>query len=135
MMSNSDFVGQGFAFPMGLNHQGEIQMVSGSANVERSIQLIIGTAYGERPMRPDFGCGIHDLVFEVTSVELLSQIRVQVRSSLRRWETRADILNVNASFANDPSLVEISITYRLKGNYDPRNLLVPFYVIPQLEEQ
>ena len=133
-MAQQDFVGHGFAFPMGVDAQGGISMVGGSDNIDRSIRLIMGTAYGERPMRPEFGCGIHDLVFDSTSLELLGQVQAQVMASLRRWETRADILEVTATYGDDPSVINIQVRYRIKGNYDPRNLLVPFYVIPREED-
>ncbi len=134
-MPKQDFVGSGFGFPMGIDDQGGIRMVGGTDNIDRSIRLIMGTAYGERPMRPDFGCGIHDLLFDSTSLELLGQVQAQVVASLRRWETRADILDVSATYGNDPTVINIQVTYRIKGNYDPRNLLVPFYVIPREEDQ
>lgn len=107
-----------------------MRMVTGYENVERSMRLILGTAYGERPMRPEFGCAIHDMLFEPGTIDLLSRIQVEVTDSLTRWETRAEILDVKAVFDDDPSRVLITITYQLKGTYDPRNLLVPFYVIP-----
>lgn len=134
-MPQQDFVGSGFAFPMAIDDQGGIRMVGGTDNIDRSIRLIMGTAYGERPMRPDFGCGIHDLLFDSTSLELLGQVQAQVVASLRRWETRADILDVSATYGDDPTVINIQVTYRIKGNYDPRNLLVPFYVIPREEDQ
>ena len=134
-MPQQDFVGSGFAFPMDIDDQGGIRMVGGPDNIDRSIRLIMGTAYGERPMRPDFGCGIHDLLFDSTSLELLGQVQAQVVASLRRWETRADILDVSATYGDDPTVINIQVTYRIKGNYDPRNLLVPFYVIPREEDQ
>ena len=128
----NDFTGWGFSFPMGANTYGGMNMVTGNENVERSIRLIIGTAYGERPMRPEFGCGIHDLVFEPVSVSLASRMRMAIEQSLARWETRADILGVSVTFdQDDPSLINIVVQYTLKGMYDPRNLLVPFYRIPQ----
>ena len=134
-MPQQDFVGSGFAFPMGVDDQGGVRMVGGSDNIDRSIRLIMGTAYGERPMRPEFGCGIHDLIFDSTSLELLGQVQAQVTASLRRWETRADIIDVSATYGVDPTVINIQVTYRIKGNYDPRNLLVPFYVIPREEDQ
>lgn len=133
-MSDQGFVGFGFAYPMGVDDQGGMAMVTGSANVERSIRLIIGTAYGERPMRPEFGCGIHDLIFDLASPELITQIQLQVQASLRRWETRAEVISVTAAFDDDRTTIQIQVTYRIKGSYDPRNLLVPFYVIPHEEE-
>ena len=133
-MSDQGFVGFGFAYPMGVDDQGGMAMVTGTANVERSIRLIIGTAYGERPMRPEFGCGIHDLIFDLASPELITQIQLQVKASLGRWETRAEIISVTAAFDDDRTTIQILVTYRIKGSYDPRNLLVPFYVIPHEEE-
>ena len=81
-----DFVGKGVAFPLALDSQGRLGMVTGAANIERSIALIVGTAYGERPMRPEFGCGIHDLVFNSASPELRTRMQLLVTSSLERWE-------------------------------------------------
>jgi len=133
-MAERDFIGFGFDFPMRVDSQGGMSMVTGVENIERSIRLIIGTAYGERPMRPEFGCGIHDLVFEAASTELISRFQIQVQASLKRWETRADILTVDVTLPGDPSLVHILVGYRIKGTYDPRNLLVPFYLIPNKEE-
>ena len=133
-MDEREFIGTGIGFPFGADPQGGLGTVSGSANVEQSIRMIIGTAYGERPMRPEFGCGIHDLVFETASTELVSRIQIQVMSSLRRWETRAEIMGVEVDFGADPTIVQIMVTYRIKGSYDPRNLLVPFYLIPHKED-
>ena len=132
-MDEREFIGTGIAFPFGADAQGGLGTIGGAANVEQSIRLIIGTAYGERPMRPEFGCGIHDLVFEMASTELVSRIQIQVMSSLRRWETRAEIMGVDVDFGTDPTIVQIMVSYRIKGSYDPRNLLVPFYLIPHKE--
>ena len=128
-----DFVGRGIAFPLTLDSRGSLGMVKGAANIERSIALIVGTAYGERPMRPDFGCGIHDLVFNSASPELRTRIQLLVTSSLQRWETRADILGVDVEFLEGNTLAQITVKYRIKHSYDVRNLLVPFYLIPEQE--
>ncbi|MGB4324868.1 MAG: GPW/gp25 family protein [Candidatus Nanopelagicales bacterium] len=130
-MATKDFVGEGIAYPLRLDSTGRLALVGGVENVERSMQLILGTAYGERPMRPDFGCGIHNLVFEAASVELISRIQTLVISSLLRWETRADILAVDVKFEGDNTMANITVKYRLKDSYDVRNLLVPFYLIPR----
>lgn len=133
-MGLTDFVGKGVDFPLRFDQRGHIGLVGGIANVERAITLIIGTAYGERPMRPEFGCGIHSLVFETPSPELSTQIQAQVTASLKRWETRIDVVTVQVAFDNDNTTANILVTYRLKDTYDVRNLLVPFYLIPNEEE-
>jgi phage baseplate assembly protein W len=133
-MGLTDFVGHGVDFPLRFDQRGHISLVGGIANVERAIHLIIGTAYGERPMRPEFGCGIHSLVFETPSPELSTQIQAQVTASLQRWETRIDVVTVQVSFDNDNTTANILVTYRLKDSYDVRNLLVPFYLIPNEDD-
>lgn len=57
------FVGSGWAFPMRIGPTGGIALVSGEREIEEAIRLVLATAPGERPMRPEFGCAIHDLVF------------------------------------------------------------------------
>lgn len=132
--TDSAFTGRGFSYPMGVNSQGGIQMVTGTENVERSMRLILGTAYGERPMRPEFGCAIHDMVFEPGTIDLITRMKIEVEDSLIRWEPRVDVLDVDVRYDGDPSRVLITVNYQLKGSYDPRNLLVPFYVIPTEEQ-
>jgi uncharacterized protein len=132
-MELTDFVGHGVDFPLRFNERGHISLVGGVANIERSIALIIGTAYGERPMRPEFGCGIHSLVFETPSPELSTQIQAHVTASLQRWEPRIDVVTVQVNFDNENTTANILVTYRLKDNYNVRNLLVPFYLIPNEE--
>jgi hypothetical protein len=59
---------------------------------------------------------------------------LSIKTSLARWETRADIVDVSVTFdPADTSLINILVTYSLKGSYSPRNLLVPFYRIPTEE--
>lgn len=134
-MGLTDFIGQGVAYPLRFDASGRLALVGGAENVERAIALIIGTAYGERPMRPEFGCGIHALVFESPSPELATQIQAQVTASLKRWEPRIDVVTVGVRFDHDTTTANILVTYRLKDTYDVRNLLVPFYLIPHEDER
>ena len=58
-------------------------------------------------------------------------IEYDVRSALRRWEPRVDVIDVDVGFDEDrPSLVYIDISYRIRSTNDPRNLVFPFYSIP-----
>jgi len=132
--TDAAFTGRGLAFPTAINARGGVALVTGVANVERSMRLILGTAYGERPMRPEFGCAIHDMVFEPSTTDLVTRIQIEVEQSLVRWEPRIDVLGIEVTYAGDPSTLLIDIQYQLKGTYDPRNLLVPFYRIPSEEQ-
>ncbi len=102
--------------------------------VEESIQIILRTAPGERPMRPEFGCAIHELVFAPADATTAGQLAYRVRAALQRWEPRIDFLDVQVLFdAAEHGTLLIDITYALRTDNDPRNLVFPFYVIPAHE--
>lgn len=127
-----DFVGAGWAFPLGTDATGGIALVRRESEITKSIRLILGTARGERVMRPEFGCRIHDAVFGPASASTAGQVVGDVHEALVRWEPRIDVDEVSVSFdESDAGLLYIDIRYRIRGDNDPRNLVFPFYVIPQ----
>ncbi len=129
-----EFVGRGLAFPLRTTASGAVALVSADQELREAIRLILGTAYGERPMRPEFGCGIHDLIFAPSNSTTAGQAAYEVRRSLSRWEPRVDVDDVAVTYDEaDTSLMYISITYRVRGSNDPRNLVFPFYTIPTEE--
>jgi phage baseplate assembly protein W len=82
-------------------------------------------------MRPEFGCRIHDHVFGPATSATAGQIAYDVRIALERWEPRIDLLDVSVSFeALESGTVYVDVGYRIRGSNDPRNLVFPFYVIP-----
>jgi phage baseplate assembly protein W len=126
-----EFVGAGWAFPLELDQTGGFALVTDEREIEQAIRLILGTAYGERPMRPDFGCKIHDFVFAEASATTAGLIAAEVRASLVRWEPRIDIDDIQVSVdPDDQSLLYIDIRYHIRDRNDPRNLVFPFYTIP-----
>ena len=128
----TDFVGTGWAFPLGVDATGGIAMVRGEREVAESIRIILGTAPGERPMRPEFGCGIHAHIFDPINAATAGAIAREVRSALQQWEPRIDVLDVKVSFDGaDAATLFIDLTYLIRGRNDPRNLVFPFYVIPE----
>ena len=128
----TEFIGRGWAFPLRTDATGRIGLVDGSRELEESIRLILGTSFGERPMRPDFGCGIHDLIFASPDSTTAGRVAHEVRMSLNRWEPRIDVLGVDVSYeAIDQGALLIDIRYQAARSNDPRNLVFPFYVIPE----
>jgi phage baseplate assembly protein W len=127
----NDFIGAGWAFPMQLDQTGSFALVTDDREIEEAIRLIIGTAYGERPMRPDFGCAIHDFVYAEADAGTAGRIAYEVRASLHRWEPRIDVEEVIVTIdADDRSLIFIDVRYQIKSSNDRRNLVFPFYTIP-----
>jgi phage baseplate assembly protein W len=128
---SEEFIGAGWAFPVRTDATGRIALVSHEREIEGSIRLILGTAFGERPMRPDYGCAIHDYVFAGVDTEIAGRIASAVRSSLLRWEPRIEVEDVEIQFDQaDAALIYIDIRYSVGDTNDPRNLVFPFYTIP-----
>jgi phage baseplate assembly protein W len=136
MLANPEnpFVGTGWAYPIGPNAVGGIAMVRGVDEIEQAMYLILSTTPGERPMRPEFGCPLMDYVFEPVNSSITGRIARTVEESLDRWEPRVAIEQVEVHISSDnPNCVFIDISYVIKGTYDERSLVFPFYVIPETD--
>ncbi|SOD70949.1 hypothetical protein SAMN05892883_0568 [Jatrophihabitans sp. GAS493] len=128
---DATFVGRGFSWPMEVDQTGSIKLTDTAEDIDRSIQIVLLTAPGERLMRPQFGCRIWDLLFEPITANLLGLIAEAVRDALAQWEPRIEVEEVEPSADDDEAgLVRIKIAYRVRATNDRRNLVYPFYVIP-----
>jgi phage baseplate assembly protein W len=102
---------------------------TGEDAVRQSIWTILSTAPGERVMRPDFGCGIHDLVFDVLDAGTASALARAVRDALARWEPRIAVLDVYAVPDRDePNLLLVEVNYEVRSSNSRTNLVYPFYL-------
>ncbi len=128
---SEEFIGSGWAFPLKVDAAGRIALVEGEREIRESIRLILGTAPGERPMRPEFGCKVHNYVFASPDADTAGRIAYEVRESLRRWEPRIDVEDVTVTVdREDATVVYIDIGYTVGDTNDLRNLVFPFYLIP-----
>ena len=124
-----EYLGVGWKFPLQVTPGGTIAQAKFEQRIEESIYLILSTAKGERVMLPDFGCGIHELVFESNSATTIAVITQSVREALVAYEPRIDVLDINTE--NDPAelnLLLIRIDYRVRANNARGNLVYPFYI-------
>jgi hypothetical protein len=122
------FLGTGWAHPV-RPEGGGIATAAHEDSIRDSLWLILGTARGERVMRPGFGCGIHDLVFATTSATVLGRVAHEVRDALLRWEPRAEVLAVDAApDPAEPSRLLIRVDYRVRTTNNQFNLVYPFHL-------
>jgi phage baseplate assembly protein W len=124
-----DFLGVGWSLPIQLDKTQQIQTAKYEAAVRQSIWAILSTARGERLMRPEFGCRIHDHIFAPNTVGTVGQIISDVRAALIEWEPRIDILDIELlpQFTH-PNLLQISINYQVRTTTNEFNLVYPFYL-------
>jgi uncharacterized protein len=123
------FLGLGWKFPLQVTPRGAIATASEEQRIEESILIILSTAPGERLMLPDFGCGIHDLVFAPNDSGTVSKVVDLVRRSLTSYEPRIDVLDISAEVSDaQRNLLLIRIDYRIRDNNSMKNLVYPFFI-------
>lgn len=125
----SDFLGQGWAFPVRVNARGGLDWSAGQQSIDEAIWIILDTPRRSRIMEPEFGCGLHDYVFAPNNANTRAVIAAEVRSALIRWEPRVDVLAVNVEPQIDSlNTLLIEVDYRIRANNAVRNLVYPFFL-------
>ena len=132
MKDNRDgksMLGTGWSFPVGVDSRGGISFSRSEKDIEESIRTILATGKGERHMRPDFGCGINELVFAPNNATTCGLITDRVEEALGWWEPRIEVEEVDVHpDATDTSRLLVNIRYRIKATRDERSLVYPFYI-------
>ncbi len=128
---NKDFLGRGWRFSVRVDSEGKIALSEYEEDIKEAIRIILETSKGERVMRPDFGCGIHEFVF--TSMNTVNLLRIEniVREALTIWEPRIDLIDVKATADpehQDTGRLLISIDYKVRSSNARFNLVYPFYL-------
>jgi len=123
------FLGRGIRFPLQVNAVGGLAMSDGADNIEEGVRLIVGTAVGERVMRPNFGCRIHDYVFHPNASSTAGMVAFYVAEALNKWEPRISDVTVNARpHEGEESLMVVEIKYKIRSTNVDRNFVYPFYL-------
>jgi phage baseplate assembly protein W len=124
-----EFLGRGWKYPVALDGKGGIALAGHEEDIREAIRIILGTAPGERVMRPEFGCGIHEYVFSVVNATTLRLVENRVREALVRWEPRIDLVGVRAEAggAGEGTLL-VHVDYRVRASNTRSNLVFPFYL-------
>lgn len=126
---SQEFLGIGWKFPVKINELKEVALSRDEQDIAEAIWIILSTAPGERLMRPDFGCGIYDYVFAPNNTRTAGLVRFHVEEALQRWEPRIELLEVKVEAdADDPSILLITIAYKVRATDSRFNLVYPFYL-------
>ena len=132
---STPFLGVGWPLPLAdaggklrLNPDGSIKLSEYEVSVRESIWIVLGTSKGERVMRPNFGCGIYDLIFEVNSASTAGRVAQEVKDALLYFEPRIDVLDVQVQSNSSEGVLLISIDYQVRATNNVFNLVYPFYL-------
>jgi hypothetical protein len=130
-MNNKTIVGRGWAFPPRLDDRDRMALAQDDSDIRQAIFIILMTALGERVMRPEFGCRIHELIFDPANDETAATAERYVNEALARWEPRIRVERVTAKPGGAQyGQLDIEIEYEIKSRHDKRSLVFPFYLIP-----
>ena len=125
----SDFLGQGWVFPIRPDAGGSLRYVDGDDNVAQSLRLLLSTGCGERVMRPTFGTDAGRLVFAPGSAANLRQLERSVRDAIRDFEPRVRLDQVVVTPDPDaPERVDIDVTYTVRRTNSRHSMVFPYYL-------
>ena len=114
---------------MGVDASGATAVTSDDDNIRQSMMLILGTAPGERLMRPNFGCAIHDILFEPNTTVTATKLEYEVKRSLLEFEPRVGDIEVRAvPDSAEPSRMNVNVSYTIRKTNTKANLVYPFYL-------
>lgn len=123
-----EFLGVGWHYPITWE-DGQVKLAESDLDIQEAIWIILGTAPGERIMRPDFGCGIHEYVFAPNNLRTIGLMRFAVEQALTRWEPRIELEQVTVETDRKrPNVMVINIDYRVRTTDSRFNLVYPFYL-------
>ncbi len=126
-MVDDNFLGKGVAFPFNVGRYNQIDSSKYEENIRESITIILSTKLGERIMRPDFGCRIHELLFAPNTIDTYNLAIFYVTEALGKWEHRINLSSVDVSSISE-NAININIDYRIKDTNSFYNLVYPFYL-------
>jgi uncharacterized protein len=120
-----DFIGAGWNFPLGVDATSRVALATQLRDIEQAIEIILRTAPGE------LGCRVQDHLFSPANAATAAAVANDVRAALDMWEPRIRVEDVRVGFDHtDIGAFYIDVRYRVRGDNDERNLVFPFYVIP-----
>ena len=97
-------------FPYHVDGRGRTAGTGADDHLRDLIEQVLFTAPGERVMRPDFGSGLHGLVFEPGGPELVATTKHLVQGSLQP-ELGHLIAVEEVDVEADEGALRVSITY------------------------
>ncbi|MFC5802026.1 GPW/gp25 family protein [Streptomyces formicae] len=108
------------AFPFRADRRGRTAHAAYDEHVRDLIEQLLFTSPGERVMRPDFGCGLLDLVFTPNSPELASALELSVQAALQRW--LGELIEVEAlDVVSEENVVRVYLRYAVRSTGSRRD--------------
>lgn len=124
------FLGLGWGFPPTFNKtKADVEMVSENDDIKESLQIYFATRFGERVMRSDYGCIIHDLAFKSSNTNALRSVEISLEKTIREFEPRIIVHNVNAARLDvEEGIINFTVDYEIQSTNVRDNIVFPYYI-------
>jgi phage baseplate assembly protein W len=128
--NKKSFLGTGWSFPPRfLDSEQGIEMSRDDDDIAESLHILLSTVPGERLMNPEYGCDLQSQVFQNINNSTKVIIEDLIATAILYFEPRIRLIGVNVDDAGQMSgIVNVSITYEVKGVNSRRNMVYPFYL-------
>jgi phage baseplate assembly protein W len=108
------------AYPFAIDGRGRTAETDYATHVRELVEQVLFTAAGERVMRPDFGCGLAQLVFAPNGPELAAATQFLVQGALQRF--LADAIDVTeVAVSAQEAVLRIEVAYRVRSTGEVRS--------------
>ena len=107
-------------FPFRFDRRGATATTGYADHVRDMIEQLLFTAPGERINRPDFGCGLMQLVFAPNSPELAAAVQATIQGAIAQW--LGDIVAVGSlEVEARESTLRVALDYVLRATGESRS--------------
>jgi Bacteriophage baseplate protein W len=133
METESSFLGTGWSFPPKIKkYTGSdsfaTDMVSDVKDINQSLEILFGTAVGERVMQADYGCNINDMIFEPINVTLVTRITERIRRAIIYYEPRIKLERLDVVKNDEFGIINMVVEYTVRSTNTRNNIVYPYYL-------
>ncbi len=127
--SYTSFLGTGWSFPPEfVPETGEVKLTDDEEDIRASLEILLGTAAGERFMNPKYGLELHGMLFEPMGTTAKTLLKDRIKYAILIYEPRINLLSLEL----DPSAelegkISIILEYVIRSTNSRYNLVYPFY--------
>ena len=102
--------GTALALPFAIDARGHTTVAGADDHLRQMIELVLFTTPGERVNRPEFGCGVRQLVFAPNSDTLAAATEQLIHGALIRWLDSVMVVE-QVQVSADEATLTIRVTY------------------------
>ncbi|WP_316808842.1 GPW/gp25 family protein [Pedobacter agri] len=133
MERESSFLGTGWAFPPKINKYVDsdrftTSMASELLDINQSLEILFGTAVGERIMQAEYGCNLDDMLFEPINVTLVTRITERVRRAIIYYEPRIKLDKLDVFKNEESGIINLVVEYTIRSTNTRNNIVYPYYL-------